>query len=98
MRQYRVVLVALLLVVLLPAYAGSDYAVKDAEKHISRLKFSAQITFGDSLSDVGTYAVGTVAALGVDRKLTTTQLGHGTDSIGSNIAQAIAKRYLCTEL
>lgn len=29
-----------------------------------RTKFSAQITFGDSLSDVGTYAVGTVAALG----------------------------------
>jgi phospholipase/lecithinase/hemolysin len=29
-----------------------------------RTKFSAQITFGDSLSDVGTYNVGTVAALG----------------------------------
>lgn len=27
-------------------------------------KFSAQVTFGDSLSDVGTYAVGTVKALG----------------------------------
>lgn len=29
-----------------------------------RTKFSAQITFGDSLSDVGSYNVGTVAALG----------------------------------
>jgi outer membrane lipase/esterase len=28
-----------------------------------KTKFSAQISFGDSLSDVGTYAVGTVAAL-----------------------------------
>ena len=27
-------------------------------------KVSSQVTFGDSLSDVGTYAVGTVAALG----------------------------------
>lgn len=27
-------------------------------------RFSAQVTFGDSLSDVGTYAVGTIAALG----------------------------------
>jgi len=27
-------------------------------------KFSSQVSFGDSLSDVGTYAVGTVAALG----------------------------------
>jgi outer membrane lipase/esterase len=29
-----------------------------------KTKFSAQVTFGDSLSDVGTYAVGTVKALG----------------------------------
>lgn len=29
-----------------------------------KIKFSAQVTFGDSLSDVGTYKVGTVAALG----------------------------------
>lgn len=29
-----------------------------------KIKFSTQVTFGDSLSDVGTYKVGTVAALG----------------------------------
>ncbi|MDP3671469.1 MAG: SGNH/GDSL hydrolase family protein [Telluria sp.] len=29
-----------------------------------KTRFSAQVTFGDSLSDVGTYAVGTVAAIG----------------------------------
>jgi len=29
-----------------------------------KLKYSAQVSFGDSLSDVGTYKVGTVAALG----------------------------------
>lgn len=29
-----------------------------------KIKFTSQVTFGDSLSDVGTYKVGTVAALG----------------------------------
>ncbi|MDY7538904.1 SGNH/GDSL hydrolase family protein [Undibacterium sp. RTI2.1] len=29
----------------------------------TKIKFSSQVSFGDSLSDVGTYAVGTVAAL-----------------------------------
>ena len=29
-----------------------------------KIKFNSQISFGDSLSDVGTYAVGTIAALG----------------------------------
>ncbi len=29
-----------------------------------KLKYTSQVTFGDSLSDVGTYGVGTVAALG----------------------------------
>lgn len=29
-----------------------------------KIKFTSQVTFGDSLSDVGTYAVGTVKALG----------------------------------
>ena len=64
MRQYKIALaVALMLVVLLPAYAAPEYAGRDADHHSSKLKFSAQISFGDSLSDVGTYAVGTVAAL-----------------------------------
>lgn len=30
----------------------------------SKVRFSAQVTFGDSLADVGTYAVGSIAALG----------------------------------
>lgn len=44
---------ALLVAATLAACGGSD-----------RPQFSAQIVFGDSLSDVGTYAVGGVAALG----------------------------------
>jgi outer membrane lipase/esterase len=45
---------ALLVAATLAACGGSDRAAK----------YSAQIVFGDSLSDVGTYAVGTVARIG----------------------------------
>jgi phospholipase/lecithinase/hemolysin len=52
---------ALLTAAVLSACGGSGSSGGD---QTLRTKFSAQITFGDSLSDVGTYAVGTVAALG----------------------------------
>ena len=55
--------IALMLTGLLPAYGGQQESAKDFE-HEARLKFSSQISFGDSLTDVGSYAVGTVAALG----------------------------------
>ncbi len=34
------------------------------DKKARKIEFTSQVSFGDSLSDVGTYAVGTVAALG----------------------------------
>lgn len=40
-----------------------DEAEKEHGKY-PKLKFNSQISFGDSLSDVGTYAVGTIAAFG----------------------------------
>jgi phospholipase/lecithinase/hemolysin len=46
--------------VLVGCGGGGSSATDPAPK----IKFSAQVTFGDSLSDVGTYKVGTVAALG----------------------------------
>lgn len=55
MRQ-RTWIAALLVTVIGAGCGGSD--------HSSRVKFHSQISFGDSLSDVGTYAVGTVAQLG----------------------------------
>ena len=60
MRQSNFVL-ALLAAVVLTACGGSEshHAAAPAKP-----TFAAQISFGDSLSDVGTYAVGTVAALG----------------------------------
>ena len=62
---------ALLLFIFLPfnlvsiASAATTYEQNDRDgKQSQKIEFEAQITFGDSLSDVGTYAVGTVAALG----------------------------------
>jgi outer membrane lipase/esterase len=47
----------------LVACGGSDDSSTPGDQG-SQTRFSAQVTFGDSLSDVGTYAVGTVRDLG----------------------------------
>jgi outer membrane lipase/esterase len=60
MRQTNFAL-ALLAAAVLTACGGSDSNNSAAP---AKPVFAAQISFGDSLSDVGTYAVGTVAALG----------------------------------
>ena len=52
---------ALLTAAALAACGGSDSSGGDQS---AKVQYSAQVTFGDSLSDVGTYAVGGVAALG----------------------------------
>jgi outer membrane lipase/esterase len=52
---------ALLTAAVLAACGGTGSSGGD---QALRVKYSAQITFGDSLSDVGTYNVGTIKALG----------------------------------
>ena len=59
MRHTKLALAAMALAVL-AGCGGTDPAPGDQSV---KVKYSAQVTFGDSLSDVGTYAVGTVAAL-----------------------------------
>ncbi|MGB8517943.1 MAG: SGNH/GDSL hydrolase family protein [Gallionella sp.] len=59
MRQFKLIL-ALLMVLFLVSCGGSGSAGNQSPK----ISFSSQVVFGDSLSDVGTYKVGTVAALG----------------------------------
>lgn len=58
MQQLKIVLAILLATILAGCGGGggSDLPAKP--------RFTAQVSFGDSLSDVGTYRVGTVAALG----------------------------------
>ena len=59
MRHTKFALAAMALAVL-AGCGGTDPAPGD---QTIKNKFSAQVSFGDSLSDVGSYAVGTVAAL-----------------------------------
>lgn len=60
MRQNNIAL-TLLTAAVLAACGGSS---STSGNQSLKTKFSAQVTFGDSLSDVGSYAVGTVKALG----------------------------------
>ncbi|HEX8958123.1 MAG TPA: SGNH/GDSL hydrolase family protein [Burkholderiaceae bacterium] len=60
MRHTPFALAALAAVVLAGCGGGSASGGDQSTK----VKFTRQVSFGDSLSDVGTYAVGTVAALG----------------------------------
>jgi outer membrane lipase/esterase len=64
MRQNKNIALALLTAAVLAACGGSGGSGGD---QTLKNKFSAQVSFGDSLSDVGTYAVGTVKALGGGR-------------------------------
>lgn len=59
MRHTKFALAAMALAVL-AGCGGTDPAPGD---QTVKIKYSAQVSFGDSLSDVGSYAVGTVAAL-----------------------------------
>jgi outer membrane lipase/esterase len=59
MRHTKFALAAMALAVL-AGCGGTDPAPGDQSV---KVKYSAQVSFGDSLSDVGSYAVGTVAAL-----------------------------------
>lgn len=56
MRQFKLNLVVGLIIILAGCSSGSDAPPKP--------NFTAQVTFGDSLSDVGTYKVGGIALLG----------------------------------
>ncbi|WP_295750536.1 SGNH/GDSL hydrolase family protein [Undibacterium sp.] len=60
MRQTKFTLALLTAVAVLAGCGGST---NNAGDQTPKFKYSAQVSFGDSLSDVGSYAVGTVLAL-----------------------------------
>ena len=60
MRQTKLALAVMAAAILTACGSGSPTGGDQSTK----VKFSAQVTFGDSLADVGTYAVGTIKNLG----------------------------------
>ncbi len=60
MRQFKLAM-TVVAAAIIAGCGGNDPRPGD---QTPKLKYSAQVSFGDSLSDVGTYKVGTVAALG----------------------------------
>lgn len=60
MRQFKLAMTVMAAAVI-AGCGGNDPRPGD---QTPKLKYSSQVSFGDSLSDVGTYKVGTVAALG----------------------------------
>ncbi|HEX5698557.1 MAG TPA: esterase, partial [Rhodoferax sp.] len=61
MRQFKILGVAMAAALLVAACGGSD---DDYVAPPPAIKYTSLVSFGDSLSDVGTYKVGVVAALG----------------------------------
>ena len=58
----------------------------------TKVKFSSQVSFGDSLSDVGTYEVGTVAALG-GGKYTVNNVGTDGTNTSKNWTELMAAQF-----
>jgi phospholipase/lecithinase/hemolysin len=79
---------ALLTAAVLTACGGNGPSAGD---QTPKTKFSNQITFGDSLADVGTYAVGTVAALGGGQfNINGNNTAVAPELTGKNFTQLIA--------
>jgi outer membrane lipase/esterase len=90
MRYYKLVLSVIAAAVLVGCGGGSgdSSSTGNGTAQAARGQFSAQITFGDSLSDVGTYKVGTVANV---RGGTFTINGDGGGALtGKNYTQLLA--------
>ncbi|MDP3841785.1 MAG: esterase [Oxalobacteraceae bacterium] len=87
MRQSTFVLALLTSAVL--AGCGGDGGGGD---QAPRVKFSAQVSFGDSLSDVGTYAVGGVKALS-GGKYTVNDIGADGNNAAKNWTELMAAQF-----
>ncbi len=77
MRQYKLGSALLMTMILVGCGGGSDLPAKS--------KFSSQVSFGDSLSDVGSYKVGDVLAAGGGQFSINGANANGKTSDGKNI-------------
>ena len=83
MRQFKFAALLLAASTLANCGGGSD--------HTTKVKFSSQVSFGDSWSDVGTYAVGQVAAL-KGGKYTINDVGADGKNAAKNWTEVMADK------
>jgi len=74
---------------LLAAYILAGCGGGGSGDQAPKIKFSSQVSFGDSLSDVGTYDVGTVAAVG-GGKYTINNVGTDGKNVSKNWTELLA--------
>lgn len=77
----------LLAVATLAGCGGSDHS-----DHTTKVKFNSQVSFGDSWSDVGSYAVGQVAAL-KGGKYTINDVGANGKNAAKNWTELMAEKF-----
>jgi outer membrane lipase/esterase len=84
---------ALLTAAMLAACGGSGDSSRPGDQGFQK-RFSAQVTFGDSLSDVGTYAVGTVRDLGGGKfTINGDNTARSPDLTGKNWTELLAAQF-----
>jgi outer membrane lipase/esterase len=84
---------ALLTATMLAGCGGSDDSSKPGDQGF-QTRFSTQVTFGDSLSDVGTYAVGTVRDLrGGKFTINGDNTARSPDLTGKNWTELLAAQF-----
>jgi len=90
MRQTKIALAVMATAAVL---AGCGSGKPSAGDQTLKVKFSSQVSFGDSLSDVGTYAVGTVKALGGGKYTINGVSGTGPEFSGKNWTEYMAPQF-----
>lgn len=90
MRQTKIAFAVMAMAAVL---AGCGSGKPSAGDQTLKVKFSSQVSFGDSLSDVGTYAVGPVKALGGGKYTINGVSGTGPEFSGKNWTEFMAAQF-----
>ena len=78
MKNFKFILTSVAVAALVAACGGGDDPVD------TRIKFAQVVTFGDSVSDAGTYRVGTIAQLG-GGKFTVNSVADKNDKVWTEV-------------
>ncbi|GAB2848671.1 hypothetical protein GCM10027277_16030 [Pseudoduganella ginsengisoli] len=92
MRQTKIALAVMATAAILAGCSGNS-GKPDAGDQTLKVKFASQVSFGDSLSDVGTYAVGGVKALGGGKYTINGATGTGPEFSGKIWLELLAAQF-----